>query len=393
MRILYSAPLYDASGYSNFARNFVFSLHKIGAKVRTNPMKLGEAFPNLTTAESLLLKQLKSKKTHKFNVNVMNTLPTEYPNIMREDCANVGFTMFETSRVPKAWVDECNKTDAILVPSSWNSEVFKKSGVTVPIYVVPPGIKEAQTEGATINLPMLKNPEKVYKFYSVFEWTERKNPIGLIKSYLATFTGIKDVALFLKVYSGEDTPEKRQWLAQQIKEVMNLMRLDHYPHVILIPEILSTEHMGFFHRTCDCFVLPTRAEGIGLPTMEAMSYGKPVITTKYGGSLQVCNENNSFLIDNQETFVCNMPWIDCYEGNMTWAEPNLVHLGQLMKNCYQNPSFAKMVGQIGRKHILTKFNPEARAKHLLTVLEEIHENKIHSKQKLPKRKARRTANS
>lgn len=388
MRILYTGPLYDGSGYASFARNFIFGLNEIGANVKANPMSIGNVFPDLKVEEASTLKKLKANPRQKFDIQVMNTLPSAFEELIRPSSINVGFTMFETSHITKEWVEACNKIDAILVPSYWNAEVFKKSGVTVPIYTVPPGINPPSLTGR-LNLPMLPDSDKVYKFYSVFEWTERKCPQGLIKTYLSTFTGKTNVALFIKTYAGEDTPEKKEWLAKQVKDIMDNMRLSHFPKVVLIPEILSTEHMSFLHQTCDCFVLPTRGEGIGLPTMEAMVHGKPVITTNHGGSLQFCKPNNSLLVDSQQTFVSNMPWIDCYEGEMTWAEPNLVQLGQLMKRCYENPYYAQMVGAVGRDYMITEYNTKKRSQHLLNVLEEIHANKIRSKQDLPVRKTRR----
>jgi glycosyltransferase involved in cell wall biosynthesis len=46
----------------------------------------------------------------------------------------------------------------------------------------------------------------------------------------------------------------------------------------------------------DCFVLPTRGEGWGLPIFEAMAMGLPVIATNWSGQVDFMNENNAFPI-------------------------------------------------------------------------------------------------
>ena len=41
-------------------------------------------------------------------------------------------TVCETDKIPSSWVEACNLTDLVVVPSQWCYEAFKKSGVTKP---------------------------------------------------------------------------------------------------------------------------------------------------------------------------------------------------------------------------------------------------------------------
>lgn len=53
-----------------------------------------------------------------------------------------------------------------------------------------------------------------------------------------------------------------------------------------------------FYKECDIFILSSLREGFPLVTLEAMSYGTPIITTKCGGAIeQVVNNHNGIMID------------------------------------------------------------------------------------------------
>ena len=56
------------------------------------------------------------------------------------------------------------------------------------------------------------------------------------------------------------------------------------------------ELLSFYHQ-CDLFVFPSLIEGFGLPPLEAMACGIPVIVSKCGGVAEYCNSENSVLVD------------------------------------------------------------------------------------------------
>ena len=80
-------------------------------------------------------------------------------------------------------------------------------------------------------------------------------------------------------------------------------------HVIFAGSIIQEEEKASFYKTADVFVLPSRivaeeeiAEGWGLVINEAMSMGKPVITTDAVGAVEdlVRNGINGYVVKNGE---------------------------------------------------------------------------------------------
>jgi glycosyltransferase involved in cell wall biosynthesis len=262
----------------------------------------------------------------------------------------------------------CNEMDAILVPSKWNIEAFKNSGVTVPIYHCPPGID--LQEVPTYTPP--KDKEE-YKFYSIFQWLERKAPTGLVKAFMSEFTAKDRVSLTLKTYVRDkgDNPRILHQAIDLIRDEMKIKEKDYAP-IRLITELLSDEDIGRLHEEHDCFVLPHRGEGIGLPHMQAMLYGRPVIATGYSGNMDFMDNENSFLLDYQLTPCCNVGnFAPFYNGRMWWAEPNLKTLASTMRFVYEHKERREWTGRRGREHIKENFNNETTARKFTAAIEQI----------------------
>ncbi|MFT5820435.1 MAG: glycosyltransferase involved in cell wall biosynthesis [Crocinitomix sp.] len=54
---------------------------------------------------------------------------------------------------------------------------------------------------------------------------------------------------------------------------------------------VSNKSLKALYSACTSFLFPSLFEGFGFPILEAMSYGKPVITTNYGATAEVAGEH------------------------------------------------------------------------------------------------------
>ena len=84
---------------------------------------------------------------------------------------------------------------------------------------------------------------------------------------------------------------------------------------------------------CDAYVSLHRSEGFGLTLGEAMALGKPVIGTGFGGNVDFMTPANSWLVDYEETLVG--PEGENYPAHGTWAEPDLDHAAELMREVWE----------------------------------------------------------
>lgn len=365
-KINFCGAIYDVSGYGEFGRYFIESLDRAGVDLGVEPIVISPQKLNygkkIQTCEKLL------NKGSKAEVNVINMIPPLFRRYKKKGAINVGFTMWEADRLPAIWTKLCNEMDAIMVPCEWNVRVFRKSGVTVPIYHCPAGIDLQE-------VPSYENPydDDEFKFYSIFQWLERKAPTGLVKAFMSEFTPKDKVSLTLKTYVRDkgDNAQTLHKALDLIRDEMKIKEKDHAP-IRLITELLSDEDMTKLHQESDCFVLPHRGEGWGMPHMDAMLHGNPVIATGYSGNMDFMNENNSWLVDYQLTPSCNVGnFAPFYHGRMWWAEPDLSHLAILMRAAYDDPSIAEFVGKKGREHVIENFNNETSAREFMKAIDQI----------------------
>ncbi|PLX08681.1 MAG: hypothetical protein C0596_05090 [Marinilabiliales bacterium] len=63
------------------------------------------------------------------------------------------------------------------------------------------------------------------------------------------------------------------------KELKKLAKKEQVENQILFPGIISEKEKTWYYQNCDAFLFPSLYEGFGLPIIEAMRNGVPVITS------------------------------------------------------------------------------------------------------------------
>jgi glycosyltransferase involved in cell wall biosynthesis len=123
-------------------------------------------------------------------------------------------------------------------------------------------------------------------------------------------------------------------------------------HVIPIIEAIDDSMLASLYRGVDVFVLPYRGEGFGMPLLEAMACGKPVITTAEGPARDFCESLDSYLIPAQsEPVPDDPPQFGPMLGAFTWFEPNFDGLCRALRHVFENRQEAAAKGQAAAKTV------------------------------------------
>ncbi len=368
--IKYTGPIFDNSGYAKACRGNILALYHAGVPITLNPITFEKAHPELGE-EGELLKSLAHKAVD-YNVNLIHTTPEFWSKHKEHTPCNVGYTIWETTKLHKDWPGYINSNvEKVLVGCEWNRGVFRDSGVTIPIGVVPHGISIKQfNDVAPFQIAGVKDTDFV--FYSIFQWTERKCPLALLKAYYHAFQDNEDVVLVLKAYGNDYTEKQKKSVVNAIRHLKWNMPMPNFPKVVLIGDMLSEEEMDSVHARGDCYASLDRGEGFGLSPFTAGAAGKPIIVTGFGGSTEYAKEDNSYLVDHMLTPVYGMPWSPWYNGTQLWAEPDVVDGASKMKYVYENRKEAKDKGLKLQDSINKNFSWEAIADRIITEIREIN---------------------
>lgn len=305
--IKYIAPMFDNSGYSQAARGNIMALHQKGIPLTLSPISFETARPDLGT-DGEILKSLVNKEID-YNIVIMHMTPEFYEKYREADKINVAYTIWETDKLHPKWPLYINdNVDKVLVGCEWNVEVFKNSGVTKPIGVVPHGINmDSFKDIKPFGINGLTEDDFV--FYDIMQFTERKNPLALVKAYWYAFQDPKDkVALVLKTYRNDYSDQEKDTIKRTIRRLKKVTPADYYPKILLILNMLSDEEMLGLHKKGDCYASLDRGEGFGLGAFTSGAIGNPVIITGLGGVTEYAKPDNSYLANYTKTPVFGMPW-------------------------------------------------------------------------------------
>lgn len=346
MNIKFTSVFLDHSGYGQAARDLLKALVEVGVNVTTEIVSFSKSSDIGICPLAL---KLQNKKISYKKKLIMLT-PEQAMLHAEPDKYNIEILFWEVLGVDPRWVGYMNGMDEVWTPSQTFADTFRDSGVKVPIFVTK------QPMDARKAKPFKIDNFEGFLFYSVFQWTERKNPKTLLKTYWYTFQTKKDVALLLKTYRGNFTSAERDAIRSDILRWKNEMGIVEYPQVFLVLDELNSGDMMRLHATGDCFVSAHRGEGWGYPQMEAMSVGKPVISTDFGGIHEHLDNSTAWLIPYDLVNVYGMQHIPWYNEKQLWAESKGQELANAMLEAYGNPEMTKMKGTLARKLIEDNFS-------------------------------------
>jgi len=374
MHVAYYAPFAQRTGYAQAAHDYMLALHRAGVSLEIHPLvecdtdNLDERYAELIP---LALEVGKKKPTH----TIIHTVPKAAPLFaQRAEGVKVVITTWETSFMPLPMQDALERNfDAIVMPSAFCLHTLGPKASS-KAHVVPHCFDPAHWP-----LPTPRPPGGPFSFYSILGWSERKNPIGLLKAYFSEFTSDDDVVLRLKLsgHSQDDIDALIQ---------ASGVPVDRLPRLEIISGYDDHEDLVLFHQENDVFVTAARGEGWNLPAFEAALLGKTVISPYWGGQKEFLQHYSSYYgVDGQLTPAVSPPQVaeaidiagvrvrpvnqvapSGIDITQSWCEPDLYGLASAMREHYAEDSFVDLTN---RAELESLYSYDTVGKELATLLE------------------------
>jgi hypothetical protein len=325
-------------GYGDVVRQFALGVREMGCACQLRDTSLGQrSDPETLDPEFQPLRELLAANVET-PFNLVFTIPELFERSFSTGKINIGYTMWETDRLPRRWPPLCNRMDALQVPSRFCKEVFERSGVTVPIQVVPVPVDTCKFDDMA-PAPLLSTDKQELTFYSIFQWHERKNPTALIAAFVQAFDAHDAVRLVLKTHLGGGSEEKDAILKQASEIAAATAKGRGLPTIVVIPGRVAHEQVVQLHLQSDVYVGPVRGEGFGLPMFDAALAGNHVIATRFSSPLdylEVHDESGQELYDllDYQLIPVNRPGDGLYTRDQQWADVNVEELATRLRRCY-----------------------------------------------------------
>jgi len=259
----------------------------------------------------------------------------------------VAYTVWESTRLPDDWMAPLARADRLWTATAWGKRIFTANGFdSARIDVVPEGVDPTLfNPGAAATEAFPKAP---FKFLAIGRWERRKGMADLIRAFDREFGDRDDALLVLAgLYAGRPDLD--------LGAELRALRLRRPERLKIVPPVAAHAMVAGIYTACDAFVAPARAEGWGLPVIEAMACGLPAIVTGYSGPTEFIDAH-AWRIDHRLVPV-DEPYFERADGDLgLWAEPDWEHLRHLMRLLYETRDAARERGRIGSEHVRQRFS-------------------------------------
>jgi autotransporter strand-loop-strand O-heptosyltransferase len=335
-KVAFHGTLNERTGYGIHASNFVRELSKL-IPVNVN----GDGDVHISLLDTVTASQA--------------TVFPKSPSIL--------MTVWESTEYPAQFIANLKHYDQLWLVSEWEKSCAIAQGIPEEfIKVVPEGVDPDIYKPDETGIAELKQ-EFHFNFIHVGQWQPRKSTREICEAFIKAFPDNPNVRLYLSADTlfPSDT-------YQSTEERLTAYGLTDSR---IIP-VHFEERADYIKRlqSANCFVSCARAEGWGLPIIEAMACGIPTIVCDYSGSTEYAYDAIKVPVKEMiKPFGIYGDW----DVPGQWAEPDFEVLVSQMKDVYENYEVHKEKALKTSEIIRTKFSWESAAKKAYEIIQEFNQ--------------------
>ena len=407
-KILLKAPVLTRSGYGEHSR---FILQALRSReelfdIHIIPLNWGQTswiieshedrewIDNRILQTSKYINQFNSEPSNQgktpFDISLQVTIPNEWERLA---AVNIGVTAgIETTKVAPAWIEKAKIMDKIIVPSKHSRSIYNNTAYNATytetnettifkndteISVVPYSARKYKP--ANIDLDF----DSEFNFFTVSQWSPRKNIENTIKWFIEEFYDNPNVGLVVKTNLAKNCLMDRELCFKRIEVLLSEYN-ERECKIYLLHGHMSDEELAavYTHPKIKAFYTLTHGEGFGLPIFEAACQGLPVIAPAWSGQCDFLsapstskNQKNKlrplFLkVDyDLEMVPEGVVWEGVIEKESMWCNPRQGSAKMALRNMYKNHTRHQSAAKKLQKWVLKEFADKKLHEEFIKILE------------------------
>ena len=257
------------------------------------------------------------------------------PKAIKTKGRNVVWAIFENDKLTPVYMNWLNRADLVWAPSAWARNILLAHGLpATKVTVVPEGVDAELYHPHCRPWNETKSPTK-FRFLMLGKFEERKGYTQLLDAFVKAFGKTPKVELLIKGDYYIDQQRKGEMLLDFVKSY-------NAPNIRLLTGAASQEDLFVIYNMADAFVFPSRAEGWGLPLIEAMATGLPAIATNYSGQTEFLSHLEGLFMPVRHNLVPVQDpeihrFVMDHDGDWgRWAEADVDDLADKMQEMVKN---------------------------------------------------------
>lgn len=347
-------PLSMVDGYGRHALDIYKGMKQLGAEVLLRDVGwVQQVYLNpMIRAESVASHAKPPRK-----VGICMSVPYDPHLNSHQSLTKIVITQFETDRFPERHVENVNRCDHLIVTTKWQPEMMRRSGVTIPISVLTPGVDT--------DLFFPKRPERdgVFKCLMLGALTGRKNPLGAIEMFENASQNQTDWKLLIKTRKAEGLDDVKRVASRD-------------PRIEIVEGDTPPEWIPQVYQQHDCLIWPSKGEGVGLPPLEALACGMEVVCSHNTGMMDFIDEEWAWPINKHTKESASIPgigfskqYVETYGDVGNWWSPDLKEGARQLRRAYEAWSTGKGKGDRAAEYVRAKHTLRHQAGSVLQVVE------------------------
>jgi len=338
----------NRSGYAQAAIDYISALKQGKQDLRLTLLHSTPDTMSMTQARYVEFTKMIQQPRRQDSIQIFHCIP-DMQRRMAPTGPRIGFGTFETFDPPDHWVSILNTNDAIICPSKFNERCFRHAGVEKPIFYIPHCV-DSTMYNTSVTGDRCGRKEFTFLFFGT--WKKRKGYDKLIEAWLTEFDVHDNVRLLIKT-------DRISVANKYIEDTKNEFKgKKDFAPISFETRILDENAVPRLIRGVDCLISPTMGEGFGIPGLQSMALGVPVITTDFSGCQDYATQETATLIPPKGHILLNdMDGIPQMRLKK-WAFFTAQDVASQMRNVLENKEDTAKKAAFGCEFVHKNFNYE-----------------------------------